>query len=125
MFEMRIITQLLAFLLFSTTVYAQSTALFPAMGSQASSVYPWAQYPPGVTYNGGIPARPTQCGPTLTPLGGGQSDTSRIQAAISACPAGQNVQLGAGVVPMYVIGSGQGNGPPAQPTLYQQTNRQG
>src|SRR6266446_2804158 len=106
MFELRIIIQLLALLLFSTTVYAQSTALFPAMGSQASSVYPWAQYPPGVTYNGGIPARPTQCGPTLTPLGGGRSDTPQIQAAINACPAGQHVQLGAGV---FLIGNGTNN----------------
>jgi hypothetical protein len=64
---------------------------------QASSVYPWAQYPPGVTYNGGIPARTTQCGPTLMPLGGGQSDAAQIRAAIVACPAGQHVQLGAGV----------------------------
>jgi hypothetical protein len=28
-------------------------------------------------------------------------------------------------VPMYVIGSGQDGGPPKQPTLYQQINRQG
>src|SRR5260370_37094927 len=97
MFELRIIIQLLALLLFSTTVYAQSTALFPAMGSQASSVYPWARYPPGVTYNGGIPARPTQCGPTLTPLGGGQSDVPQIQNAINNFPTGQHVQLGPGV----------------------------
>jgi hypothetical protein len=74
-----------------------STALFPAMGSQARSVYPWAQYPPGVTYNGGIPNRTTQCGPTLTPLGGGQDDAPQIQAAINKCPSGQVVQLGAGV----------------------------
>jgi hypothetical protein len=76
---------------------SQSAALFPAMGSQTSSVYPWAQYPPGVTYNGGIPARTTQCGPTLTPLGGGASDAAHIKSAILACPAGQHVQLGTGV----------------------------
>jgi hypothetical protein len=76
------------------------------MGSQASSVYPWAQYPPGVTYNGGIPTRPTQCGPTLAPLGGGRSDTSQIQAAINACRTGQHVQLGAGV---FLIGNGTNN----------------
>ena len=84
----------------------QVSALFPAMGSQASSVYPWAQYPPGVTYNGGIPARAKQCGPTLTPLGGGRSDTAQIQAAINACPAGQHVQLGPGV---FLIGNGTDN----------------
>ena len=78
-------------------------ALFPAMGMQASSVYPWAQYPPGVTYNGGIPVRTKQCGPTLTPLGGGQSDAAQIRAAIGACPAGQYVQLGAGV---FIINGG-------------------
>jgi hypothetical protein len=104
MFEMRIITQLLALLLFSTGVYAQSTTLFPAMGSQASSVYPWSQYPPGVTYNGGIPARSTQCGATVTPSGG--DDTTAIQNAINACPAGQYVQLSAGV---FLIGNGTDN----------------
>ena len=119
MFEMRATTQLLALLLFSTAAYAQiipsnrgttskpavtsqqTTTLFPAMGSQASSVYPWAQYPPGVTYNGGIPARSTQCGATVTPSGG--DDTTAIQNAINACPAGQYVQLSAGV---FLIGNG-------------------
>jgi hypothetical protein len=65
------------------------------MGSQASSVYPWAEYPSGVTYNGGIPARPTECGPTLMPRGGGQSDQQQIRNAIANCPAGQHVQLAA------------------------------
>lgn len=91
---------------FSVTVSQQPSspgALFPAMGSQASSVYPWAQYPPGVTYNGGIPNRP-QCGPTLTPRGGGQSDYTQISNAISNCPAGQRVQLGNGV---FVLNSNE------------------
>jgi len=83
-----------------------SAVLFPAMGDQTSSVYPWAQYPPGVTYNGGIPARTTQCGPTLMPLGSGKDDTPQIQAAVDACPAGQHVQLGAGV---FLIGDGSQN----------------
>src|SRR6266446_4038235 len=118
MFELRIIIQLLALLLFSTTVYAQSTALFPVMGSQASSVYPWAQYPPGVTYNGGIPERP-QCGPTLTPLGGGQSDVPQIQNAINNCPEGQHVQLGPGV---FIVPGGSADasinvGPPNGPAV--------
>ena len=43
---------------------------------------------------GGIPSRSTQCGSTLTPSGG--DDTSQINAAITACTAGQVVQLGAG-----------------------------
>jgi hypothetical protein len=83
-----------------------SAGLFPAMGDQTSSVYPWAQYPPGVTYNGGIPARPTQCGPTLFPLGNGQSDVPQIQAAVNACAAGDHVQLGAGI---FLIGNGSDN----------------
>jgi hypothetical protein len=80
--------------------------LFPMMGSQASSVYPWATSPPGVTYNGGIPNRTTQCGPTLTPLGNGRDDTPQIQAAINACRAGQHVQLGQGA---FMIGNGSNN----------------
>jgi hypothetical protein len=72
-------------------------ALFPPMGSQKSPVYPWAESQPGVTYNGGIPPRPTQCGKTLTPLGNSQSDAAQIKSAVDACPANQHVQLAAGV----------------------------
>jgi hypothetical protein len=50
----------------------------------------------GLLSVGGIPNRTTQCGATITPRGGGQDDTANIQAAISACPAGQVVQLSAG-----------------------------
>src|SRR3984893_10072824 len=49
---------------------------------------------PGVTYNGGIPNRTTTCR-TLSPSGA--DDTVAIQAALDACPAGQVVQLTAGV----------------------------
>jgi hypothetical protein len=50
---------------------------------------------PGVTYHGGIPARPTLCA-TLSPQGGGADDTQAIQNAVNACPAGQTVKLGQG-----------------------------
>lgn len=61
----------------------------------------------GVTYgvSGGIPARSTIY-TTLSPSGG--DDTAAIQAAITACPAGQTVRLGAGTflindtVPVYL-----------------------
>ena len=82
---------------------AGSTALIPADRS-----YPWK---PGLTYNGGIPGMPG--GPpdrpifkTLSPLGGGQDDNPQINAALTACPAGQRVQLTAGV--FQINGSGTG-----------------
>jgi uncharacterized repeat protein (TIGR01451 family) len=50
---------------------------------------------PGLNAVGGIPNRTTVCA-TLTPRGGTLDDTSAIQAAVNACPAGQVVQLGPG-----------------------------
>ncbi len=50
---------------------------------------------PGMTAAGGIPVRSTVCA-TVTPGGGMQDDTARIQAAVNACPAGQVVRLSAG-----------------------------
>jgi hypothetical protein len=44
---------------------------------------------------GGIPNRTTVCA-TVSPRGGGQDDTSAINAAISACPVGQVMSLAAG-----------------------------
>jgi hypothetical protein len=67
MFEMRIIIQLLALLLFTTTVYAQ---IIPS-----NRVPTWQ---PGVTNNGGIPNR-TTIYKTLSPSGG--DDTPAISAA--------------------------------------------
>lgn len=58
---------------------------------------------PGVTYNGGIPARTTQCGSTLTPSG--SDDTSAINTAITACTSGQHVKLGAGTFLINANGS--------------------
>src|SRR5882724_9580015 len=78
-----IASQLMALLLFSTTVYAQ---IIPA-----NRVTTWQ---PGVTYNGGIPSR-TTIYKTLSPSGG--DDTAAIQAALDGCPANQVVLLTAGV----------------------------
>lgn len=64
---------------------AQGTYTLPADRATA-----WS---PGVTYNGGIPAR-TQCGATLTPSGG--NDLAQIQAAINACTANHYVLLAPG-----------------------------
>jgi hypothetical protein len=50
---------------------------------------------PGVTYNGGIPVRTINCA-SLSPLGGGQDDTTQIQDAIDACPDNQVVKLAPG-----------------------------
>ena len=60
---------------------------------------------PGVTYNGGIPARTTLCA-TLTASGDttGNTDTTAIQNALNACPAGQTVQLAGGN--FYIVGQG-------------------
>jgi hypothetical protein len=57
---------------------------------------------PGMMAVGGIPVRSTVC-ETVTPRGGGQDDTGRIQAAINTCPFGQVVQLTAGT---FIVNSG-------------------
>lgn len=53
----------------------------------------------GVTPNGGIPARPTQCGATVlaSEFGSGSSDaTSGLQSRINSCTVGQHLLLGPG-----------------------------
>src|SRR5713101_5173263 len=82
MFKMRIITQLLALLLFSTTVYAQ---IIPS-----NRMTTWN---PGMMAAGGIPNR-TAIYKTLSPSGG--DDTAAIQAAMNGCPPNQVVQLAGG-----------------------------
>lgn len=93
----------------SVTVVATSVASSSLTGSTTvqivapSSIDPGGLLPvdrattwqPGVTYNGGIPARATIC-KTLSPLGGTSDDTTQIQNAVNACPAGQTVLLEAG-----------------------------
>ena len=44
---------------------------------------------------GGIPARTTVCA-TISPLGGGKDDSTQINNAIAACPAGDVLMLAAG-----------------------------
>jgi hypothetical protein len=44
----------------------------------------------------GIPARNTQCGSTVNPIGSGSDDTAAINSAISSCTAGDFVNLGSG-----------------------------
>jgi hypothetical protein len=46
----------------------------------------------GLTKIGGVPAR-TQCGSTLTPIGGGADDATKIQNAVNSCRAGQFLLL--------------------------------
>jgi hypothetical protein len=64
------------------------------------------RWQPGVTYNGGIPHRTDVCA-TLSPLGGGASDTAQIQDAIDTCPDEGVVQLSAGT---FTIGSNASGG---------------
>jgi hypothetical protein len=62
----------------------------------------------GLQSLGGISAvdatRTTQCGATLTPLGGDQDDQPQIQSAINNCTAGDYVSLGAGT---FTIAGGE------------------
>jgi hypothetical protein len=68
----------------------------------ASRMTDWTK--PGLTARGGIPHR-TTIYKTLSPLGGTQDDDPQIQAALNTCPAGQVVQLTAGV---FRINGGEG-----------------
>jgi hypothetical protein len=65
----------------------------PVLGTYAFPADRVTHWQPGVTGNGGIPARTTTCA-SLSPSGG--DDTAAIQAALDACPADQVVQLSAG-----------------------------
>jgi hypothetical protein len=74
-------------------------------GSTDTSILPAdraSTWTPGMMGAAGIPTRVTTCA-TLTPRGEGRDDTAQIQAAISACPAGQVLQLAAGT---FIINSG-------------------
>jgi hypothetical protein len=73
------------------TVTSGGSSLLPA-DRDASANWKMA----GMLSVGGIPNRTTQCGSTINPIGGGSNDTTNIQNAINACPAGQVVQLAAG-----------------------------
>jgi hypothetical protein len=90
----------------------------PALTAERQTVWE-----PGVTYNGGIPARTMACA-TLSPRGDGKDDTAAINAALAACPMEQTVALTTGtftisgqgvMVPGHVTlrGAVDGNGRPA------------
>lgn len=65
-----------------------SSLVMPAANNVSTN---WALA--GLAGIGGIPTRNTQCGTTLTPIGGGTSDASAIQNRLDTCPAGQFIQL--------------------------------
>jgi hypothetical protein len=66
----------------------------------------------GMLSVGGIPNLTTQCGATVSPRGGGLDDTANIQAAISACPPNQVVQLSAGTFTVASTANASGIGTP-------------
>ena len=82
---------------FSVTVMQGITSILPSV-----RLYDWK---PGMTYNGGIPARTTICA-TLSPLAS-QDNAPQIQTAINNCPPGQVVFLNAGTYQL----SGKQNSP--------------
>ena len=53
---------------------------------------------------GGIPTRTTVCATIINPRGSGLDDTTNIQNAVNACPAGQVVSLSAGT---YTVTEGK------------------
>ena len=73
-----------------TTGTTSSTGLLPT-ARDASANWKMA----GMVSAGGIPARTTVCA-TIKPRGSGLDDTTNIQNAVNACPAGQVVSLSAG-----------------------------
>jgi hypothetical protein len=84
----------------------------PPSGDPTAGVLPaanavWANWSvAGLVKIGGIPVRTTQCGATVTPSGltppVANDDAAKINAAITACTAGQVVQLGAGTFQLDV-----------------------
>jgi hypothetical protein len=86
---------------------AQSAAAPPASADPTGGVLPsyddayanWKNA--GLQWVGGIPNRAAVCA-TVNPLGGGQDDFAEIQNAISKCPAGEVVQLGAGAFTIHM-----------------------
>jgi hypothetical protein len=81
------------------------SAIFYTLPSERTTLWQ-----PGVTYNGGIPSNRTQCGTTVTVSGdkSGATDTTNIQNAIDACPAGHFVLLGPGT--FYITTPSGSNG---------------
>jgi hypothetical protein len=69
---------------------ASASNLLP---SASNAIANWQKA--GMLSVGGIPNRTTTCA-TLSPLGGGQDDSTAINNAIASCPAGEVVSLAAG-----------------------------
>src|ERR1700728_2157261 len=70
---------------------ASPGSVLPAVNNVSTN---WANA--GLASIGGIPNRTTQCGSTVSPIGGGSDDYTHIQNAINSCPSGNVVQLAAG-----------------------------
>ena len=81
----------------ATTVTVTSGGGDPTIGLLPSERDSWPNWKTaGLVSIGGIPTRNTQCGATVSPIGGGSNDTTNIQNAINACTAGRFVNLAAG-----------------------------
>lgn len=85
------ITILLIIILFSISTDAQTLLPFSSGSAPiAGPIIPSNRlitWSPGVTYNGGIPNRTTQCGAALSPIGGSSDDTAQINAKLVTCAA--------------------------------------
>src|ERR1700758_4699439 len=105
-----------------TSSHGGGSGLLPADRNASAN---WSSA--GMLSVGGIPNRTTVCA-TVSPLKSGTNDTPNIQNAITACPLGQVVRLGAGTFPIaegpYVaLNKGitlRGDGPGV--TILQRTN---
>ena len=86
-------------LLVPTLSHAQSWSgiLAPSRAIDWSKAGLPATFPDGeTTPNPWTPPTRTQCGSTLTPLGGGSDDSTQITKALSSCTPGHYVLLGPG-----------------------------
>lgn len=86
---------------FQASTYAPASGGDPTSGVLPSYNDAYANWSiSGLVNIGGIPTRSTQCGSTVTPSGltppTTGDDASKINAAITACTAGDVVQLGSG-----------------------------
>ena len=106
-------------LMLALSADAQTLLPFSSGASPSSPIIPASRittWQPGLTFNAipasgaagntipsnytgagyGIPTNRTQCGTTLSPLGGGADDKPQIQAAVNACTANHYVLLNCG-----------------------------
>jgi hypothetical protein len=77
------------------TVTGASTATLPNVNNASAN---WKMA--GMQSVGGIPQRNAICA-TLSPLGGAQDDTARINNAIASCPIGQVLMLASGTFTVH------------------------